>query len=163
MGTGKSKYQYTNAQKRIYEEYSSLSDAKLESMIANKEEYYTNVILIIEDILEARKKNPFQRRKTDKPKKQTSYYNPKNINTENWWRAQTILPSFSNRRVIFVLAIIILILIAIFTPSDPDYDEYIETKAKIKMLKEEGLATDQDEKEFDRIYREAQKEKKENK
>lgn len=73
----------------------------------------------------------------------------------NWWnRPNRIDPRFSNRYVTVALAITILVITLIFLPrnSDKEYDEFIDTRAKMMMLKEKGLATDKDIKRYEDAY-----------
>lgn len=73
----------------------------------------------------------------------------------NWWnRPNRIDPRFSNRYVTIALAITILVITLIFLPrnSDKEYDEFIDTRAKMMMLKEKGLATDKDIKRYEDAY-----------
>jgi uncharacterized membrane protein YhaH (DUF805 family) len=45
---------YSSRQKKVYEDYSPMSDAKLQSILDHKNDYYSDIIPVIEDILQER-------------------------------------------------------------------------------------------------------------
>lgn len=64
-------------------------------------------------------------------------------------------------KYVLVIALIILFfyIVGKFSTPDPEYDEFIDTRAKMMMLKEKGLATDKDIKQYEDAYYKSRKEK----
>ncbi len=65
-------------------------------------------------------------------------------------------------KYVMIIAFIILFfyIVGRFSTPDPEYDEFIDTRAKMMMLKEKGLATDKDIKRYEDAYYESRRNKK---
>jgi len=68
-------------------------------------------------------------------------------------------PSF---KYVMIIALIILFfyIIGKFSTPDPEYNKFIDTRAKMMMLKEKGLVTDKDIKQYEDAYYESRRNKK---
>ena len=99
-----------------------------------------------------RVKNEITERKVKKNKSAVS-----SNNNDYWTEYHKKYPNF---KTILIIAIIIAILSIIGSLSnDPEEEKYIETRAKMEYLKKQGLATDKDIEEFDKLYNESKKKK----
>ncbi len=98
-------------------------------------------------------KNEIRERKFNKHKEQIS------SNDGDFWKDyHKKHPGF---KFIMIVALIILFfyIIGKFSTPDPEHEEFIETRAKMMMLKKKGLVTDEDIKQYEDTYYESRKNK----
>lgn len=83
----------------------------------------------------------------------------KNKESDYWQEYNRKYPNF--KYVLIIAFVVFLIyIIGLFSTPDPEYDSFIETRARMYMLKERGLVTDRDIKDYEDAFYESRRKKK---